>query len=74
MDSAQITGSCSSYSRKYALSSLCCIDNSEVDVEVDDTDERQQKANDMMDAAQSMMNDIVDDLQGKVDDMEVANG
>ena len=50
------------------------IDNSEVDVEVDDTDERQQKANDMMDAAQSMMNDIVDDLQGKVDDMEVANG
>ena len=50
------------------------IDNSEVDVEVDDTDERQQKANDMMDAAQSKMNDIVDDLQGKVDDMEVANG
>ena len=33
MDSAQITGSCSSYSRKYALASLCCIDNSEVDID-----------------------------------------
>ena len=33
MDVAQITGSCSSYSRKYALSSLCCIDNSEMDID-----------------------------------------
>tara|TARA_B110000196_G_scaffold314793_1_gene323453 strand:- start:160 stop:813 length:654 start_codon:yes stop_codon:yes gene_type:complete len=33
-------------------------------------DEQQKKANDMMDAAQSMLNDIIDTLQGKEEDME----
>ena len=33
-------------------------------------DEQQKKANDMMDAAQSMFNDIIDTLQGKEEDME----
>ena len=35
-----------------------------------DIDEQQKKANDMMDAAQSMLNDIIDTLQGKEEDME----
>ena len=33
-------------------------------------DEQQKKANDMMDAAQSILNDIIDTLQGKEEDME----
>ena len=32
-------------------------------------DERQNKANDLIDAGQSILNDLVDDLQGKVEDM-----
>ena len=32
-------------------------------------DEQQKKANDLIDAGQSMMNDLIDELQGKVDDM-----
>lgn len=38
MDAAQITGSCSSYARKYALNGLFCIDDSK------DPDTQEQKA------------------------------
>ena len=38
--------------------------------EVDDVDEQQKKANDLIDAGQSILNNVIDDLQGKVDDME----
>jgi len=44
------------------------LDNSEE--EVDDVDEQQKKANDLIDAGQSILNNVIDDLQGKVDDME----
>ncbi len=39
------------------------IDDSLIDIQ-------QKKANDMMDAAQSILNDIIDTLQGKEEDME----
>ena len=54
MDSAQITGSCSSYSRKYALSSLCCIDNSEVDI--DSMDNRNTITEDQKARYQELLN------------------
>ena len=44
------------------------LDNSEE--EVNDVDEQQKKANDLIDAGQSILNNVIDDLQGKVDDME----
>jgi len=41
-----------------------------LDPDAEDIDEQQKKANDMMDAAQSILNDIIDTLQGKEEDME----
>lgn len=47
MDAAQITGSCSSYARKYAVSGLFCVDNNK-DIDSDEyaqeTQETQAKA------------------------------
>lgn len=52
MDAAQITGSCSSYARKYALNGLFCIDDSKVEPTADpDTGIHNQK-NDKKDNAQ----------------------
>ena len=46
------------------------LDNSEDSSEEDTTDEEQLKANDLIDAGQSILNNLIDTLQGKVDDME----
>lgn len=44
MDAAQITGSCSSYARKYAVSGLFCVDNNK-DIDSDEyAQETQEKA------------------------------
>lgn len=44
MDAAQVTGSCSSYARKYAVSGLFCIDNNK-DIDSDEyAQETQEKA------------------------------
>lgn len=43
MDTAQITGSCSSYARKYALNGLFCIDDSRDPDTMDNSGEGQQK-------------------------------
>lgn len=44
-------------------------DEDSVSVNQAEFDERQNKANDLIDAGQSILNDLVDDLQGKVEDM-----
>lgn len=43
MDTAQITGSCSSYARKYALNGLFCIDDSRDPDTMDNSGEGQQE-------------------------------
>ena len=45
-------------------------DGDSVSVNQAEFDERQKKANDLIDAGQSILNDVIDDLQGKVEDME----
>ena len=46
------------------------VDEASVSTNQAEFDERQKKANDLIDAGQSILNDVIDDLQGKVEDME----
>lgn len=57
MDEAQITGSCSSYARKYALGGLLMLDGSEDDPdEIEPTDDK----------GKSVANEKVDDMKSKI--------
>lgn len=65
MDASQITGSTSSYARKYALNGLFCIDDVK---DADTRDNRQKEAVEQAKAeteVQNLENSIIDDLKAR---------
>lgn len=65
MDASQITGSTSSYARKYALNGLFCIDDVK---DADTRDNRQKEAAEQAKAeeeVQNLENSIIDDLKAR---------
>lgn len=65
MDASQITGSTSSYARKYALNGLFCIDDVK---DADTRDNRQKEAEEQAKAeseAKDIENSVIDDLKAK---------
>ena len=65
MDASQITGSTSSYARKYALNGLFCIDDVK---DADTRDNRQKEAEEQAKAeseAKDIENSVIDDLKAR---------